>query len=178
MLEVLKIIRKYVENNKIIVNKINFDVLLSGNESIFKDILEEKDTNIRISLIYLYSNKDFMDDNNKYREKIIKYFKTKELTDYQVRYGSTVATNKTVLEREDALDIISSVVNKSSFNGEKIVDEVLIEKEFLEEEMDYQPTIEELYKVCFDTAKYIEFMDRLEKSSDEEVNQFVKRFRK
>ena len=58
------------------------------------------------------------------------------------------------------------------------MDEVLIEKEFLEEEMDYQPTIEELYKVCFDTAKYIEFMDRLEKSSDEEVNQFVKRFRK
>ncbi len=41
MIAVLKIIKDYVENNKIKIYKINFDVLLSSSESVFKDILEE-----------------------------------------------------------------------------------------------------------------------------------------
>ena len=111
MIEVLKIIKNYVENKKIKVHKINFDVLLSSHDSVFKDILEEKDDNKRISLIYLYSNKTFIDDSNKHKDDIIAFFKTAELTDYKAEYGSNVAVNENVLKREDAKEIIKLIVN-------------------------------------------------------------------
>ena len=115
MLEVLRIIRRYVEKTTIDVEKVNFDVLLRNEEKVFNDIIEESDTNRRIALIYLYSNKTFMSDENRYKETLIEYFKTLELEDFQLKNGIEVATDAIILEREDAKEIISLIVNAKEY---------------------------------------------------------------
>ena len=51
MLEVLEIIKKYVEENKIVIRKINLSLLLNQDEKIYEDIISSVDINNRISLI-------------------------------------------------------------------------------------------------------------------------------
>ena len=111
MLEVLRIIRRYVEKKTINIEKVNFDILLSNDEKVLNDIIEESDTKKRVTLIYLYSNEAFMSDKNKHKESLIEYFKTLELKDFQLKKGIEVATNADVLAREDSKEIISLIVN-------------------------------------------------------------------
>ena len=91
--------------------------------------------------------------------------------EYQAQYGSDVAVNKKVLEREDAKDIVNLIVNTRCIEYAKYISNVAIDEPFT-------PTEVELYKGQFLNAnEYINFMDELEKSSDEELKRFVKKFR-
>ena len=111
MLELLIIIKKYVEKGIIDIEKVNFDLLLNNEEKVFNDIIKVSDTNKKIALIYLYSNETFMSDENKHKKSLIAYFKTAELECFSVKKGIEVATNKDVLKREDAKEIISLITN-------------------------------------------------------------------
>ena len=252
MLEVLRIIRRYVEKTTIDVEKVNFDVLLRNEEKVFNDIIEESDTNRRIALIYLYSNKTFMSDENRYKETLIEYFKTLELEDFQLKNGIEVATDAIILEREDAKEIISLIVNAKEYyqaeygsivatdarvlareDAKEIISLIVTAKEDYQAEYgsivarnadvlarkdyreilylivntegkkqirhgaflatdkkhlasdDYKEqlylaiaSLTNLYQSKFCPSAYLKFMDELEKSSDEKINHFIKKFKK
>ena len=97
VLELLRIIKKYVEKKIIDVEKVNFDLLLNNEEKVFNDIIEVRDTNRRIALIYLYSNETFMSAENKHKEGLIEYFKSSELKDIRIKDANKVTTNEDVL---------------------------------------------------------------------------------
>lgn len=110
MLEVLEIIKKYVEENKIDIRKVNLPLLLNQDEKIYEDIVSVDDINNRISLIYLYSNEKFNSNENKNYNEIIEIFKNNKLSTYQATYGCDVATNERVLAKENCKEIISLII--------------------------------------------------------------------
>ena len=109
MLEVLEIIKKYVEENKIVIRKINLSLLLNQDEKIYEDIISSVDINNRISLIYLYSSEKLNSNGNENYNGIIEIFKNNKLSTHQATYGCDVATNERVLAKENCKEIISLI---------------------------------------------------------------------
>ena len=73
MLESLKIIKKFVEERKINLDEVNFDILLSQDSTFIDKIIEASDDYNKLVLIYLLSNEDFNSEINRFKKDIINY---------------------------------------------------------------------------------------------------------
>ena len=115
MIELLKTIKIYVEKRKIEIEKVNFDILLNQDSTYIDKIIKADDDCNKLALIYLLSNENFNSEINKFKKDIIDYISnlnfTLNLSKYLLKYGIKVMTNKDVLAREDAKEIISLIIN-------------------------------------------------------------------
>lgn len=112
MLKLLQFIKECIKNDNLNINDIDFDTLLLQTDDVFNSIMETSSTK-RIPLIYLYSNKFFTDENNKYKDDIVNYFKDRDLNDFQMKYGCLVAGNKDVLKLplEKLIELLSIIIS-------------------------------------------------------------------
>ena len=119
MLELLKIIKEFVEERKINLDEVNFEILLSQDSTFIDKIIEASDDYNKLALIYLLSNEDFNSEINRFKKDIINYISSISISfseDYQVEYIRKVATSSAVLAREAAKEIISLIKNAKGWN--------------------------------------------------------------
>ncbi len=107
-----------------------------------------------------------------YREILDLIVTAKE--EYQAKNGSYVAQDKGILSRDDYREILDLIVTDNERYDKYRTIIKIIDEETKEETKSL--AITDLFKAQFKVDEYISFMDTLENSSKQQINQFVKRF--